>query len=254
MIEGRKNVSAWFEQTGKPYWIIYHKGKVESGNPSYRSDEREGVTNTDALGELKKILQIIGRGAYTIIASDKAQITAKGTYREDFEISVTESQDSAAVSGVASGAAVTTGFTMEDVKKAAQEASREAVESYKRERELEDLRKENAELKKDVKELEKAKNDPWNKVMTAIAPHAEPIISGFMGRPTAQVAGLPANDKLEDNNALEETDLTPEQVEQLSYVCSVFAKHDPDWLNTLNKMADKLEENPQLLNMIKSFI
>src|SRR5687767_10990731 len=100
MIEGRKNIAAWFEQTGKPYWIIYQKGKVESGNPSFRSDEREGVTNSDAITELKRVLQIISRGQYTIIASDKAQITAKGTFREEFEISISESQESAALSGI----------------------------------------------------------------------------------------------------------------------------------------------------------
>jgi len=250
MIEGRKNVNSWFEQTGKPYWIIYHKGKVESGNPSYRSDEREGVTNTDALNELKKVLQIIGRGAYTIIASDKAQITAKGTYREDFEISVTESTEGAVIGGIQPAAAQVSGITAEDVAKAV----KDGIDRYRTERELEDLRKQNEDLKKEVKELEKAKNDPWNKLVTTIAPHAEPIISGLMGRPTAQVAGLPHSEKLDDNATIVETDLTPEQNEQLSYVCSVFAKHDPDWLTTLKKMADKLEDSPQLLNMIKSFL
>ena len=254
MIEGKKNVEQWFEHHQKPYWIIYQKAKEGSGNPSYKSDDREGVTFSDAYDQLKKVLGIIGRGQYCIIAADKPAITAKGTFREDFEISINESTGGGAPSQVASIAGPQ--LTSEDIAAQVQQGVKAGIEAYKREQEMDNLKKELADLKKENSDLEKQANDPLNRIAGILEPYAPSIVKEIFPK-AAQVAGLPkACDKVEDAVAgtAETVDLTPEQNERLSNALSVFAQYDTEWLQTLERMAVKLQSSPQLLTMIKSFL
>lgn len=246
MLDGRKNIVAWFELTNMPYWIIYQRGKTESGNPSFRSDEREGVTAIDAADQLKKTLNIIGRGQYSIIASAVPKVTAKGTFREEFEISINENAPAAAPAAI-NGPVLST----EDV--AAQ--VRAGIEEYKRTVEMENLRKKVADLEKEKAELEKRVTDPLNRIAGVLEPYAPSIVQQLFPQ-RAQVAGIPpADSRVDDVQAPAETiDLTDEQNERLSNALSVFAQHDADWLRTLERMAAKLQTNPQLISMIKNFL
>lgn len=252
MILGKKNTDTWFSFTGLKYWTIYQKGKTDSGNPSYKSTRADGVTHTDAVQELQRVLNIIGHGQYTIIAHESASPSTKGNHREDFEISVNESNgahpmQAEAVSG-----------TPVDVKG----EIKRAMDEYKRELEVQDLRKKLDEVTKEKKELEKSSGDPLNKFIGAISPYTEHIVRAVFPGATAAVAGVSVATDLEDNSDIQEAEviegveqeLTPEQTDRLSNVVTMFAKHDTDWLGTLERMAAKLESNPQILNMIKSFI
>ena len=91
-------------------------------------------------------------------------------------------------------------------------------------------------------------------------PMAPQIINRMF--PAAAVAGFPEQQPapptaaLNNEQAAEQTEviLNDDENARLSHVIDVFSKIDPDWLTTLEKMADKLQSNPSLLPMFKSML
>lgn len=262
MILGNDHIVQWFARTGNPYWMAYHKASgVESGQYAAKSDEMENATNNTAMDDLRKWLAICRDGSeYILVSSPTPKLTSKGYQRETFEV---RAHLSLSASHQVVNTPAVSGITAEDVKQQVDAA----LKNYKAEQETIALKKELDELKKENRELKKSVDEPLNRVIAAVSPHSEAIIAGIFGGPKAQVAGFPkANQGLDDNyhgqqsdipiEGVEapEEDLNPEQAAAVQSFVSVLASNDPDWVNTLNRMADKINSNPSVIGMLKNFL
>jgi hypothetical protein len=254
MVRGSQDILSWFESSNMPYWRIYaHKGIV-SGNVIMQSDNKEGQSHGDALADLRQKLRVLNRGTFTLAAfPNPDRLPTKGYWFTDIEITQGDAQPAAVV-----GIGVPAGMSETDVQKRIDDA----LTKYKTEQELADLKKKTVELEKAKKELEKSVNEPWNKVIGALAPHADKIIAGIFPQ-TAQVAGMPAPDPEPDDNIElteveviepEETALTVDQQSVLSDFVTTLAANDADWIDTLKRLTKAINDKPSMISMVKNFI
>ena len=109
-----------------------------------------------------------------------------------------------------------------------------------------------AELESKVKEYEEEleeRESPLQSAIGRVAPYLPAILERFFGRPgmqvgvagTSQPIRVPAPDPNTDDNS------------RILRIAERLAAIEPDYLNLLEKLCDKLEENPALLGMIKQF-
>lgn len=234
MIYGKKNVLQWFDSTNMQYWTLYPLGKTESGNPTMKSDESENATHLSALEDLRNRINWIN-GRYTIVASAVPKNISKGTYREDFQTSITDEEIIKPPSGTISIGNIP---ATEDIEKRISERVDAALQKM-----------ENESLKEKIKELEKENkslqdNSPLNKIAGVISPFAPQIISSlFPGTGSLpKVAGLPVNEEVDEDQ------------QRLENVVSILSEIDNDWLQKLEKLAFKVKANPSLWNMVNTFL
>ena len=109
-----------------------------------------------------------------------------------------------------------------------------------------------AELESKVKEYEEELEDresPLQSAIGRVAPYLPAILERFFGRPgmqvgvagTSQPIRVPVPESNTDDNS------------RILRIAERLAAIEPDYLNLLEKLCDKLEENPALLGMIKQF-
>lgn len=253
MVRGIPDILQWFSNSGKPYWRIYaHKG-ITSGNFVLQSPQHEGQSHGDAYQDLQSKIRVMTRGCFTMVAYETPdRLPAKGYQFTDIEITQGDANTGAvaAINGP-------TAITEVEITSRIDSAVKSALAAYKTEQELADLKKKVGELEKENKNLEKSVNEPWNKVVNALAPHSDKIIAGiFPNTPAAQVAGLPAPDPGPEENTVVEgtTALTADQQEVLSEFVSTMAANDPDWENTLRRLTKAIQDKPSMIAMVKNFI
>lgn len=253
MVRGTTDIINWFENSGMNYWAIYsHKG-IGSGNRVIQSKQEEGRSAGDALEDLKAKIKVLSRGTFTMVAYNTAErLPTKGYQFTDIEIS--QEANTPALQSIAGAPALGEA----DIQSRIDASVKSALEGYKREQEVVELRSKLAASEKERKELEKSVNDPWNKIIGAIAPHSEKIIAGiFPGSPAAQVAGFPSADPMPEDNAIAEpetSELTTEQQDAVSNFLTTLVEHDTDWLNTIRRLTTAIQKNPGMIGMVKNFI
>lgn len=258
MITGNNNILAYYDATVKAnknasvHWLAYPLNQIDKGNLLARSTDDESLPFDVARQELKDFLSIF-KFKFTLVIPKAG--TSKSN-RGDFIIAV-EPQSENAVSGFTAPyqQAQVQGISEDEVNKKIQEA----LNQYKTEERLKALEEENRELKKELKSFDE--NDPVRKIAGILMPMAPQIINRMF--PAAAVAGFPEQQPAPATAALNNEQAAAEQSEiilsddenaRLSHVIDVFSKIDPDWLTTLEKMADKLQSNPSLLPMFKSML
>lgn len=251
MIRGSENIFGWFESSQMPYWRIYPNKGVQSGNVIMQSAMLEGQSAGDALNDLKAKIKVLNRGSFTLVAfPEPNKLPTKGYWYTDIEISNEPATTSFQTQ--------VSGITEEQVT----ERIKSALDAYKREDEVKKMKEELTELKKQNKELEKATNDPINRIIAAISPHSDKIVAGIFpgGQPsiaaagTANVAGHPDQVLDENTDTMEMQELTEEQQEVVSNFISEIAKHDANWPETLKLLTEAVQRKPALLSMVKNFI
>lgn len=246
MIEGRNKILAWFESTAMPAFTICHLNGTASGNWVYKNPWTESTTNAQALADLKKWLDITTSGKFTIVAADtNERIPAKGAWREDISLSAFEDKPGSAQAVSIGG--IPDGYVkMEDVTKMV----KDSLDAYKKDQELEASKKRIAELEQENKELNA--NDPW----TRIAGVAADLLPHIMPNLKAQVAGIPPAMPPVPEPATEDdaVELTEEEETRLGNALAVFREVDPDWIGTLEKMANKARTTPGIINTLKAFL
>lgn len=253
MVRGIPDILNWFSNTQKSFWRIYALRGQGTGNYVMQSPQNEGQSHGDAYQDLQTKIRVLNRGCFTMVAYDAPdRLPSKGYQFTDIEITSDNNlQVAAAVNGPAP-------ITEADITSRVDSAVKAALTAYKTEQELTDLKKKLTELEKEKRELEKSVNDPWNKMIGALAPYSDKIVSGiFPQAPAAQVAGLPAADPGPEENttvAEETTALTPEQQEVLSNFVTALAANDADWVNTLQRLTKAIFEKPTMITMVKNFI
>lgn len=252
MIKGKEPIKAYFETQGKPYFAIYYKGKVESGNSIYTNDSKgkENEIQIDfeiALRKFDELLGWLSAGDYTLIVNDKPGVTQRGCNKVDFNISVSESMPGHPGS-VSPGVPAITGVSLQEVEQKATQIAESKFRQMMQEKELQDLKERNKELEKENKELEKAKSEPINKFLGAISPHAPDIISGLMGRPmaSAPISGIKPDET--GNTDLEGQKLFEDFAESL-----VNARPN-DWKVIIQKLTSLINNDPAKFQTALNFL
>lgn len=243
MIVGKQNIISWFESLNVPYWVLFAKGKVESGNQIARSNDTDSATVADSLADLKKILDLQSRGQFTLIAAGKPTVTARGGFREDFEIPSSESYQQSSSQPMIAGYPQ----SLEELDRMADVRAQRFAKEMKLEMQIERLQEKLEELQKENKELEKEADKGSNRLWDAInGIGVEKIIGLFMPKQLPNVAGIPQTNEVPENDNNYAT--------RLGNVIAIFQANDPDWLDTLEKMAAKIKSDPSVIKMFKKFL
>lgn len=258
MIEGKEKIVDWYDNLpdSMVWWNIYGRGKVQTGDRVICSSQQEVLSKSQAREELSNALQILS-GDYTIVVCEQpGKLSTKGNFREDVRVlygsNNNQQQQAPVINGIPPGM-----VPMAEVQK----MINDALDKQRLERQLEDLQKQNKELQKELKE---GGNDRIGKIVEMFAPQ---IIGYFTqgAAPAAAVGKIPdeapstiINHETNLHTMADETTMTDEQVdainERLGSVVEAFAAADPNWLETLEKMAAKVKANPGIINTLKAFL
>ena len=250
MIEGKQKVMAWFEATQFPYWFISNGKDTGSGNYNAKSTQVADQSPTDALEQLRRALDLLNGGQFTITASATPNVPAKGHFRTEFRISALEAAQQSQPAATAQPAApvsIAGTYTKEMV----QEMIANEVEKVQHKLRLEQLEKENKELKTEVADYEKT--NPWNRIGAVLADIAPAVLPTILGKsaPVTQVAGATAP-AVQDNGTDE---AEAEAQAKMEEIISIISAIEPEtWLDTLHRLAKAIEAKPSLLAMVKNFI
>lgn len=249
MIEGRKKVMEWFEATQFPYWFISNGKDTGSGNYNAKSTQVADQSPSDALEQLGRALDRLNGGQFTITASATPNVPAKGHFRTEFRISALEAAQQSQPAATAQPAAPVSiaGTYTDDM---VQKMIATEIEKVQHKLRLEQLEKENNELKKEVAQYEK--DNPWNRIGGVLADIAPAVLPTILGKaaPVTQVAGAtaPPVEQLED-------EAEAEAQAKMEEIIAILSSVEPEtWLDTLHKLAKAVEAKPSLLAMVKNFI
>jgi hypothetical protein len=248
MITGKGNIIAYFEQTAKPYFALFYKGLVEKGNTIRRND-KDGEKDQDlAQGKecFERTLELLSYGEYTVIIGSEKDVTKRGGTRVDFKIPVSEAgaTSAAPVAGI--------GYVSADeVDTRAKSIATTMFEQLMDKRELADTKTKLAQVEKDLKEAEKKAVDPWNKFMTAVAPHSDKIIQGFFPNSTAPIAALRVSGAEAD--FVGEADLDGQKIVE-DFTQAIAAAKPNEWKSILTKVTDLIKADPEKFEMVLKFL
>lgn len=250
MIKGKQAVLDYFSSVNAEndntliHFSIFKKGTIEKGYPAITTPgKKEGWNYHQAYDFLSQWLSWQQYGEFTIVVNDREQITARGGLRQDF--SIEQGSNVAAIAGPQ--------FTPEDINAQVEQKVNAILEKREKEKELAELKAKLTELEKQNKELDKAANDPWNKVISGIEPYVPDILKD-MGIIKHKVAGIPQSDVMPvQSETVTEQD---EQIQQRSEKAlgKIIAARPADWLELLERIGNALEKDHTLADKVKMFI
>jgi len=265
-----------FEQT--PYWIITSKAQRSGGNESrmfQNIPEDDSVADSVDLSmeKLDKVLGWLVPGKYIIKYYKDEKNKSKGFFEQEFQHGETSSMNR--IAGDPMGYPGSIG--------AVERLVEEKVDARMKAKELEELREEVAELRKQQEDPAGWKSAIGN-VLNSIneqAPALLPVmaqevlgmIKGLFGQrilagppvqpPAPKTNYTPHQQTTEQmNNSDQNNDEIMQQIEQEltdkneEYAQVIFRLRmlDPDLLTTLQKMATKAEANPAMITMLKTML
>lgn len=270
------NVIEFIRRTENQGWLLLNKTqKNAGGHPRIADfDPEDGTTLDESLEQLEYFLNHLVDGKYLIRSYKDDKQKRVGYIELDFFVNGKPVGNTSSFAGIGNAPQSSSYIGGASIGEIVAEKVQAALD-----------KKELQELKAKVTELETQKEDPsgWktqlSKIMGTLndtAPHMIPvlaqeamgIIKGIAGifRP-ATLAGHPQtiNYPIQNQEQNPNNNMTPEQTteieneleahtEQYAQVIFRLRAVDPDLLTTLNKMADKAESNPSIINMLKSFL
>ncbi len=205
------------------------------------SGDEEDTANMDvnrAYESFEQDINLINNGDFELVINDIPKVSSRGGMRIDFRITLEEALSNGvrdiAVSGINGP-----GFSFDEMLKKATEMAEQKFEQLQAKKEADDMRKLVTDLQTELKEAKGKVDDPINKFIGALAPHAEPIIAGLMGSPTKPFVGTAIG------NA------TPSRQ---NYVTALQANRPNDWLEILGKLTNVINENPDKFEMALKFL
>ena len=252
MITGKIPITDYFNQVQKPYFAIFYKGQVEKGNAIFRND-KEGSEQDFESGraDFDRTLAFLSHGDYTVVISEKQNVTTRGANRVDFRIPVSEAAPAAGAAGIQGTGAVAGTVTLEEVERKANEIADKRFKALMAEKELTDTKAELAETKKELKEAEKKATEPWTKLVTALSPHTKNIIAGLFPNSGAAVANLQLSGLKPDATGEGDPDAQKtfeDFLEALSSACP------DDWKKILVKLTNLIKESPDKFETAINFL
>ena len=191
----------------------------------FKSRDNESVA--EAKERLKRVLEGAGLEKYYFEGSEKAGST-KGWFRTYFLTGQPQYNATAAqISG-------TPHVSQEDIDDKIEQGVKRALER----RELEELRSENKELRKEIEGYEENRETLKVGALQQLTPYLGAILSKLMPQPTqVAVAGLTADNPCND---------------RLTEVINRLSLLDPDYLLILEMLADIGEKNPAMIGVAKT--
>ena len=218
MIRGKENLIEWVKSTPNVKQIQI---RTSPGADAFQFQSEEGENIKTMEDRLSRTLVYFEPGKYYIEMSDGN--SRRNWYRDYFVLE----DDVTSVSSL-TGAANIGGVPSDEVDR----RIAAALDAQKKEFRI-------AELESKVKEYEEEleeRESPLQSAIGRVAPYLPAILERFFGR-----IRVPAPDPNTDDNS------------RILRIAERLAAIEPDYLNLLEKLCDKLEENPALLGMIKQF-
>jgi hypothetical protein len=267
MIIGKNDIREYFKKINKKYFAIYYKGGESTGSPIIKS-ENEETDVEKTYGEFEDALSLLRAGEYTLVSNNTSKVAERGGNRINFRITLEESM-SAAVKETTTPAAVGAlgnTYSVEDMLAKAKIMGSEEFERLMAKHKAEQLQVAHDEFKKRAEDAEKKLEDPFNRFIGALAPHADKFVAGFIGtKPApaaivpmgagmmfpAKVSGVEHDEQLHDN---EDTSTALIQQAFEDFTTALQNARPDDWLNILAKLTKVIKEDPEKFNTALKFI
>lgn len=230
-IRSKADLFDWLRELRAPFWSLYTGAKASKLASTKDSD---AISMDDSLDYLDKQLRIHGPGRYVIQA---AQGNTEAFAKKQFEQSIELSEISGANMPQAPA-----NKSLDDVEGLVAKRVAEAIQRYQVEQELSNLRVENADLKRQLREMQPSDLDrAAGKFLTALAPYAPNIAGAFLGElPAAPAISGPGDHPVPDDQALE----------QFTLDCEILNATIHDFPGVIHKLATIAQRNPAALTSI----
>lgn len=255
MIVGKAAILKYFESIGEAYFAIFYKGQIEKGNPIFRNDKdaEKEFTPAEAKESFERTLELLQYGDYSVVISDKKNVTNRGNNRVDFKIGLNEAAPANQGAPAPNYSPAIGGLTMEDVEKKANEIAAKQFQQLMDKKELTDTKAKLVELEKENRELETRVNEPWNKFITAAAPHSETIIAGLMGNGAGRTATAHVPLSGVEADSIDGPDVTAQQTIE-NFVTALAERKPNDWQAILQRFTDLIKNDPNKFETALTFL
>ncbi len=259
MLYGKKDTLDYFRKIDKKYFALFKKGTIGEGNPIFRTEEEKESTSDDALRNFEEVLNWLKSGDYSVVCNNDPKVSNRGGFREDFRITMDDSigsQARDAVSGIGSVSAPA--VDVDALMAKAKQWGTEEFEKQMAKRDLEDLKKNHEQLQKDLKDATSKLDDPINKFIGALAPHADGLIGAIMGKTaspllTNAVSGVRPDLHLDENATTEEFKDHAQTVFE-DFATTLQTIKPTEWLEILVKLTTLMKNNPQKFETALNFL
>lgn len=249
MLIGKKDTLDYFKKLDKKYFALYKKGTVDTGNAIFRTEEDKESTPEDAYRSFEEIMQMLRTGEYTLIINNDPKVANRGGNRVDFRITMEDSLNSQSKEAIGGVGGV---YDTDTMLARAKTMATEEFERLTQKKELDDLKKNHEQLQKDLKEAQNAVQDPWNKLVGAIAPHADSLIGSLIGKPTLTPMIKPAIGSVSPVV----TEVTTQHAQEVfeDFVTALQTAKPTEAMEILVKLTTLIKNNPEKFETALNFL
>lgn len=230
MIRGKENIMEWVRSTPG---IKQVQVRTAPGADAFQFQSDEGENKKAIEDRLSRTLDFLEPGKYYIEMSDGN--SRRNWYREFFILE----GDAASVSTL-SGPSMS-GVSPEEVDR----RIAAALDAQKKEFRIAELEAKVAEYEDELEE----RQTPLQEAIGRVTPYLPAILDRLFPKAGMQVGVAGTSHPIRVNTAESNTD----DRSRILRIAERLAAIEPNYLDLLEKLCDKLEENPGLLTMIKSF-
>lgn len=230
MIRGKENIMEWVRSTPS---IKQVQVRTAPGADAFQFQSDEGENKKAIEDRLSRTLDFLEPGKYYIEMSDGN--SRRNWYREFF-ILEGEPTASPAFSGIPANA-----VTSEEMDR----RIAAALEAQKKDFKIAELEAKVSEYEEELEE----RQTPLQEAIGRVTPYLPAILDRLFPKAGMQVGVAGTSHPIRVNTAESNTD----DRSRILRIAERLAAIEPNYLDLLEKLCDKLEENPGLLTMIKSF-
>lgn len=230
MIRGKENIMEWVRSTPG---IKQVQVRTAPGADAFQFQSDEGENKKAIEDRLSRTLDFLEPGKYYIEMSDGN--SRRNWYREFF-ILEGEPTASPAFSGIPANA-----VTSEEMDR----RIAAALEAQKKDFKIAELEAKVSEYEEELEE----RQTPLQEAIGRVTPYLPAILDRLFPKAGMQVGVAGTSQPIRVNTAESNTD----DRSRILRIAERLAAIEPNYLDLLEKLCDKLEDNPSLLPMIKSF-
>lgn len=230
MIRGKENVMEWVRSTPG---IKQVQVRTAPGADAFQFQSDEGENKKAIEDRLSRTLDFLEPGKYYIEMSDGN--SRRNWYREFF-ILEGEQTASPAFSGIPANA-----VTSEEMDR----RIAAALEAQKKDFKIAELEAKVSEYEEELEE----RQTPLQEAIGRVTPYLPAILDRLFPKAGMQVGVAGTSQPIRVHTAESNTD----DRSRILRIAERLAAIEPNYLDLLEKLCNKLEENPGLLTMIKSF-
>lgn len=230
MIRGKDNVMEWVKSTPG---IKQVQVRTAPGADAFLFQSDEGENKKTIEDRLSRTLDYLEPGKYYIEMSDGN--SRRNWYRDFFIL-----EGDAASVPTLSGPSMS-GVSPEEVDRRISAA----LDAQKKEFRIAELEAKVAEYEEELEE----RQTPFQEAIGRISPYIPAILERFVPRSSGMQVGMAGTSQPIRVNTQSNSDNNS----RILRIAERLAAIEPNYLDLLEKLCDKLEENPALLGMIKQF-